>query len=397
MAPLSVLISGAGIAGPALAYWLRTHGFAPTLIERAPQLRTGGYIIDFWGVGYEIADRMGLLPTLRARGYHIDTIRYVRADGRTRSDIDAESIDRATSGRFLSLPRGELARSIYELVAGDIETIFDDRVVAYREDDHGVEVDLEHGGTRRFDLLVGCDGVHSEIRGMMFGDSRQHETYLGYVAASFITNGYPERDETAYVSFAAPGRQISRYALRDDRTAFFFVCARDDRPDAEPHDLDAHKRLLLDTFAGDDWRELPAIRERLESADDLYFDTVTQAHVPAWSRGRVALLGDAAFCPSLLAGAGSSYAMAGAYILAGELHAAGGDHRAAFAGYERAFRPFIERKQKAARNFASSFAPRTSAGIFFRDQVLKLMHVPVLGPWLIKRTVSDNLALPAYS
>jgi 2-polyprenyl-6-methoxyphenol hydroxylase-like FAD-dependent oxidoreductase len=218
-------------------------------------------------------------------------------------------------------------------------------------------------------------------------------SYLGYVAAAFITAGYPERDEQAYVNWAAPGRQISRYALRDDRTAFLLVCARDQAPAAA--DRAAQLELLLETFRDDTWRELPAIRERLAACDELYFDSVSQVHAPAWSRGRVALLGDAAYCPSLLAGAGTSYAIAGAYILAGELARASVD--VALAAYEQKFRPFIERKQKAARRFASSFAPHSSFGLWVRDRALGAMKIPGLGDWLIRRTVADDFDLPDYA
>jgi 2-polyprenyl-6-methoxyphenol hydroxylase-like FAD-dependent oxidoreductase len=391
----SVCISGAGIAGPALAFWLKRYGFEPALVERAPQLRGGGYVLDFWGVGFEVADRMGLVPELRERGYSIDRMRYVRSDGRTRSTIDASSLSRSLGDRFMSLARGDLATSIYAKVEADVETRFGDFIREFHDDGEGVDVTFEHGGKRRFDLLVGCDGVHSSVRRQLYGASDADSlAYLGYVAASFITTGYPERDSDSYVSWAAPGRQISRYALRGDRTAFLLVCVRDEAP--RLHDRAAQIELLDKTFADDDWRELPEIRKRLAACDELYFDEVTQVHTPAWSRGRVALVGDAAFCPSLLAGAGSSYALAGAYLLAGELAQARGDHRVAFAAYEHQFRPFIEKKQKAARRFASTFAPRSRFGLFVRDQAFHLTAIPGLGDWLIRRTVADDFELPDY-
>ncbi|MEO6774776.1 MAG: FAD-binding domain [Kofleriaceae bacterium] len=390
----SICIAGAGIAGPALAYWLKRYGFEPVLVERAPRFRGGGYVIDFWGVGFDVAERMELISELRERGYDMDRLRYLRDDGRTRSELDAGSIHRAIGDRFTSLPRGELAAAIFARVEHEIETMFGDSIRSFVDDGRGVEVTFEHGGTRRFDLLVGCDGVHSSTRAQLFGPTAAAVAYLGYVAAAFVTAGYPDRDDHAYVSWAAPGRQISRYALRDDRTAFLLVCARDEAPAL--HDHASQVELLLETFREDTWRELPAIRERLAACDELYFDTVAQVHAPAWSRGRVALLGDAAYCPSLLAGAGSSYAMAGAYLLAGELARAAGDHQVAFAAYEQRFRPFIERKQKAARRFASSFAPRSSFGLWVRDRALGVMKIPGLGDWLIRRTVADDFDLPDY-
>ncbi|HUJ63708.1 MAG TPA: FAD-binding domain [Kofleriaceae bacterium] len=397
MARPSVLISGAGIAGPTLAYWLVRRGFDPVIVERAPRFRAGGYILDFWGVGFAVAERMGLVATLRDIGYVIDRLRYVRADGHTSAELGADAVRRALGDRYLSVRRGDLARAIYELVEHDVETIYGDSIAALRDDATGVAVELEHGGTRRFDLVVGCDGLHSAVRTIAFGAHEAFEHYLGYFTASFATAGYPRADPHAYVSFTAPGRQISRYSLRDDLTAFFFVWTPDRRPIVEPGDLATQRRLIAEAFAGDAWAECPEIFARLAACDELYFDAVSQIHVPQWSRGRIALLGDAAFCPSLLAGEGSSFAMAGAYILAGELERCGGDHHAAFARYERQYRPFVERKQQAARRFASTFAPASRLGLFARNQLLRLMNAPKLGDWMIRRLAADHHALPEYA
>jgi 2-polyprenyl-6-methoxyphenol hydroxylase-like FAD-dependent oxidoreductase len=392
-----VLISGAGIAGPTLAYWLLRRGFEPVLVERAPRFRAGGYILDFWGIGFGVAERMDLIPTLRELGYVVDRLRYVRADGSTGAELGADAVRRALGDRYLSVRRGDLAHAIYALVQDDVETIFGDSVVALREDEAGVVVDFERGGTRRFDLVVGCDGLHSTVRAIAFGPQQTFERYLGYFTASFASAGYPLADDHAYLSFTAPGRQISRYSLRDDVTAFFFVWTPSEPPIVAPGDLATQKALIAEAFAQDTWVEAPEIRNRLAASNELYFDSVSQIHMPCWSRGRIALLGDAAFCPSLLAGEGSSFAMAGAYILAGELARANGDYQAAFARYEQTFRPFIERKQKGARRFASTFAPATRFGLLARNQMLRVMNVPILGTWMIRRMAADHLELPAYN
>jgi 2-polyprenyl-6-methoxyphenol hydroxylase-like FAD-dependent oxidoreductase len=388
----TILISGAGIAGPTLAWWLRRSGFAPTLVERAPAPRTGGYIIDFWGVGYDVAERMGLIPTLRRVGYRLEEARIVDARGRRVAGLDAEVFRAATHDRYLSIMRGDLAHAIHALVADDVETIFGDSVARLDEDDEGVSVAFEHHPPRRFDLVVGADGLHSAVRTLVFGAESSFEKYLGYYTAAFSAAHYPHRDEGVYVSYAVPGRQIARYALRDDRSAFFFIFAAD-RPLAVAHDdVAAQRRALREAFGGIGW-ELDEILAAMDSADDLYFDAVAQVRLPHWSRGRVALLGDAAYCASLLAGQGSAFAMAGAHVLAHELAAARGDHRAAFAAYERRFTPFIDAKQKAAERFGGWFAPRTARALALRDLATRAMNIPWLGAWMMRRSLGDRFEL----
>lgn len=389
----NVLISGAGIAGPSLAMWLSRMGYTPMLIEHAPSFREGGYIIDVWGVGYDLLERMSLLEAARAKGYLMERLRFVDDLGRQVSGFDADVFRRALHGRFFSMPRGDLARVIYDTVQGKIETLFSTSIETLQEDNSGVNVTLTNGITRHFDFVVGADGLRSRMRELSFGTEDRFERYLGYYAASFITEHYPRRDELTYVSFAKPGRQISRYALRGDRSAFLMVFVQDQKITARA--LEAHKDILDSKFGHDGW-ESPEILSRLAEATELYFDAVSQIHMPRWSKGRVVLIGDAAHCPSLLAGAGSAFAMLGAYILAGELARAAGDHAAAFAAYERKLRPFIEREQKRAIGFAGSFTPKTAFGIFLRNQVLNLLNVRPLGGWIARSFFGNEFRLPDY-
>jgi 2-polyprenyl-6-methoxyphenol hydroxylase-like FAD-dependent oxidoreductase len=391
----SVLISGAGIAGPALAYWLCHRGFEPVLIERAAQFREGGYMIDFWGVGFDVAERMKLIPLLRDVSYLIDRLKFVDKSGRTRSEFDAEALRRTVGNRFFSLARGDLAKAIFDTVADKMETVFGDSIVAIHEDPDGVDVQFKHSRTRRFDLVVGCDGLHSAVREIVWGAEKQFEKYLGYYCASFITANYPHREEQTYTSYAEPGRQISRYALRGDRTAFLLILARE-QPLAQGPDLANAKAILRDTFKQDCWIEVPEILQRLETCDDLYFDSVSQIRMPTWSKGRIALVGDAAYCPSLLAGEGAGFALAGAHLLAGELKHASGDHIAAYRAYEQGFRDFIQRKQQSAVQFATSFTPKTRLGLFVRDLVLRFTAFSPINNWLMRRFVTDRFELPDY-
>jgi 2-polyprenyl-6-methoxyphenol hydroxylase-like FAD-dependent oxidoreductase len=199
----------------------------------------------------------------------------------------------------------------------------------------------------------------------------------------------------SYISYAAPGRQISRYALRGDRTAFLFVFRRD-QPLQKWPDREETKKILWKVFGHDRWTEIAEIFEHLERCNDLYFDGISQIQMLSWSRGRSVLVGDAAYAPSLLAGEGAGLAMAGAYILAGELERANGDHAVAFSSYERRLRNLIQRKQLSARRNAGSFAPETRTGLFARNLVLRLASNPIVSNWIIRRFLADNFELPDY-
>jgi 2-polyprenyl-6-methoxyphenol hydroxylase-like FAD-dependent oxidoreductase len=388
-----VLISGAGIAGPALAFWLRQQGAEVTIVERAPRFRDSGYVIDVWGLGYDLVQRMGLLEDALDRACRVDRLLLVDENGRPVSGFGAEVFSRALGGRFFSIARGDLARVVFDAVQDEVEVLYSTSISGLRQDEAGIDVELSSGSTRRFELVVGCDGLRSRVRECAFGAEERFESFLGYCAAAFVTDAYPHRDPGVYVSFARPGRQISRYALHGDRTAFLLVFTRE--VCAPSHDLAVHKRVLRETFGDDGW-ECEEILERLEAAEDVYFDAVSQIRLPQWTRGRIALVGDAAYCPSLLAGAGAAFAMLGAYVLAGELRRTGGDHVAAFGAYERLLHPFIDAEQRKAVRFAGSFAPRTAAGLALRNLVLRLLRFQRLGVWYSRRMFESRFELPSY-
>jgi 2-polyprenyl-6-methoxyphenol hydroxylase-like FAD-dependent oxidoreductase len=392
---MKIAISGAGVAGPALAYWLLRAGHEPTLIEQAPHLRTGGYMIDFWGVGYTIAERMGILPAVHERGYAIQEVRLLDKRGRKVGGFSTDVFRRMLGNRFVSLPRGDLAAEVYRSIDGRTETILDDSISALQEHGQGVRVVFAKGGERDFDLVVGADGLHSRVRHLTFGPQRQFERHIGYFVAAFDTAGYRPRDELAYVSYAVPGRQVARVALRDDRTMFLLVFAAELIAGPDPRSLDERKASLHRIFDGAGW-ECPQILEAMDGSEDVYFDRVSQITMDAWSKGRVGLIGDAAACVSLLAGEGTGLALTEAYVLAGELKRSGNDYGQALRRYEHRLRPLIESKQKAARNFAASFAPRSTLGLWVRNQATKLMTIPMVADLLIGGDLRDDLELPEY-
>ena len=391
---MRVLISGAGVAGPTLAFWLLRHGFTPTLVESAPRLRTGGYIIDFWGAGFEVANRMGLLPLIRPRGYIVQEMRVVNDAGKAVVRVPTEVFVEATRGGFTSIPRGDLAAAIYESLEGKVETLFGDRIVHIDETGDGVHITFEHAEPRRFDLVVGADGLHSGVRQLLFGEEAGFEKYLGVKVAAFTVSGYMPRDELVYVMYTQVGRQVARFSMRDDRT-MFLLTFQDDDP-AIPSSLAEQKALLRTRFAGGKW-ECPQILDALDHCSELYFDRVSQIHMgPAagsWSRGRVTLVGDAAFCVSLLAGQGTALAMTAAYILASELRRSGGDYAGAFARYQQRFGPFVLAKQKSATSMASFFAPRSSLGLWLRNVAMNLMGQGWLVRLALGRTLIDRIDL----
>jgi 2-polyprenyl-6-methoxyphenol hydroxylase-like FAD-dependent oxidoreductase len=388
-----VLISGAGIAGPTLAYWLAHYGFTPTLIEAAPQLRTGGYVIDFWGLGYTIAERMGLLPEIQRCGYRVREVRVVDRRGRRAAGFPAESFSRLAGGHYVSLSRGDLAAAIFHALAGRVETIFGDTVENIEESPETVRVAFAHSPAREFDLVIGADGLHSGVRRLRFGPDERYERYLGIKVAAFETRGYRPRDELVYIMYSEVGRQAARFAMRDDRTLFLLTFL--DGEPAIPRLPADQKTFLHERFAGAGW-ECPRILDVLDEAEEVYFDRISQIRMDGWTRGRVALLGDAAFCVSLLAGQGSSLAMAAAYILAGELHRAHGDYAAAFARYQDRFAPFVAAKQRNALRLGNTFAPPSHLSLFLRNRVMNLLSFPWVADWVAGRGLADRLDLPDY-
>ncbi len=332
-----ILISGAGIAGPTLAWWLAHYGFKPTLVECAPALRSGGYIVDFWGTGFEVAQRMGLVPELRDLGYDVG------------------------EGKYTSIARGDLSRAIFRQIDGRVPTMFGDSIRAITQDADGVQVQFAHAPDQRFDLVVGADGLHSRVRALTFGEPSRFENRLGYTVAAFETNGYRPRDEDIYIGYGRPGQQVARFSMRDDRSMFLFTFAHDLTAANGMLDSAEVKRLLHAQFDDAGW-ECTQILTAMDRVNEIYFDRVSQIRMPAWSKDRVALIGDAAACPSLLAGEGSALAMTEAYVLAGELATSSGDHHAAFANYEQRLREFIDTKQRDAVKFAGAFVPRTAFG-----------------------------------
>ena len=392
---MRVAINGAGIAGTALAYWLAKLGHEVLLVERAPQLRTGGFVLNLWGIGYDALERMGLLPKLLELQHHSDELRMVDRAGRTRGGYPSSVLLKLAKGRMASLARADIAAAIYGSLDGRVETLFGDSIIAVDDDGTRVRVEFERSTARDVDLVIGADGLHSRVRQLVFGPDASYEYPMGCHVASFEVPGYRPRNGNTYVAHTAPGRYVARFPMRDDRM-LFFVLLRDVHLKGRVPASHAERRAALTEALADIGWESEAILSALEQVDEIYFDSISQIRMDAWAKGRVALIGDAAACPSLIAGEGAGFALAQAYVLAGELHRHGDDTEAAIARYQARMHAVVARKQKHAESLVASFVPRTALGVRMRDYATLLMRLPVFPKILMGRYFHDEMALPEY-
>ncbi|MFB8437598.1 FAD-dependent monooxygenase [Streptomyces niveus] len=385
-----VLISGASIAGPALAYWLHRAGYAVTVVEKAGALRGGGYPVDIRGTAIEVVRRMGILPGLRDA--HIDSRRltFLDADGGKVASLTPGAVSGGVEGQDLEVRRGDLAASLYAAVRDDVEFLFGDAIDVLDDHENGVDVTFRSGRRRTYDLVVGADGMHSRTRESLFGPEERFHRYLGYCFAIFtLPNTFGLSREV--MMWNSPGKAAALYAVGDDDELHGFLNFHRPGPALDvPRNPGAQRDLVASAFAGAGWEGVAAMVDAMRDADDLFFDTAGQIRMPHWSRGRVALVGDAAYAPSFLTGQGSGLALAGAYMLANSL-ATQGDHRAAFAAYERDLRPFVAMNQALVDNGAATLFPTTERALEQRDRRLRdLLTLPAAPP----RPAHSALTLP---
>ena len=392
-----VLISGAGIAGPAVAYWLRTAGFTPTVVERAPAPRPGGQAVDLRGAGRTITERMGLLDRVRAVALEQEGFAYVDARGRITARLPADAFGGEGIVSEIEVLRGDLCRVLYEASLPETEYLFDDTITGIEQDAGGVTVTFEKASPRRFSLIVGADGLHSAVRRLAFGpDAACLHPFQLYIAwytapAEIDLGGW-------FLMYNAPGGLVAGARPGRDRDEIKVMLSFR----AEPETYDRlgradQQELLENRFAGAGW-DVPRLLDAMRKATDFYFDSVGQVHLDEWSRGRVVLLGDAGYCPSPLSGLGTSLALVGAYILAGELVAAGGDHVIAFASYQQRMRTYVAQGQKLPPGGVRGFAPTSAFMIQMRAASMRWMT-----RWPLRRLVAgqftkaDAIELPSYA
>ncbi|WP_158881729.1 FAD-dependent monooxygenase [Amycolatopsis anabasis] len=387
-----VLISGASVAGPALAYWLRHYGFRPTVVERAPAPRDGGYAVDFRGAALEALSRMGILDEVRERATGMGEMTYV--DGRGRKITSLPSV--AFSGE-LEILRGDLVEILHRRTAGEAEYLFGDSITGIEQGADGVRVTFEHAEPRVFDLVLGADGLHSNVRSLVFGEESRFLRHLGLYVSVFTTKNHLGLDHTG-VFRTVPGKTAGMYSAREnaEAKAMFYFTAGELAYDRR--DTARQREILAEAYAGEDW-EIPRLLEGLREAPDFYFDSVSQIHLDHYSTGRVALVGDAGYCASPLSGMGTSLALVGAYVLAGELAAAAGDHAVAFPRYEEQMRPYVAACQQQAIDGRKWFVPGSRAWLAIRNLNYRLMNLLPTGGLIEKMALkaANAITLKPYA
>ena len=382
----SVLISGSGVAGPSLAHWLGRSGYAVTVVERAARLRgSGGVPVDFRGDQLALLARMGVLGEIQAWQTGMGDQAVVGADGRRLSTFPS-----ALFSGDVEIERGDLARILYSRSKDAAEYVFGDHITALAQAPDGVDVTFARGPARRFDLVVGADGLHSTVRRLAFGGEQQYRHDLGLAVAGFSVPNTFGLDHSGLI-YNEPGRLAMVASGRDRARAAVALMFTGPVPDYGWHDTGAQKRIVAEHFAGAGW-QVPALLEALSEAPELYFDRISQIRLDRWSAGRVVLLGDAAWCTGP-GGNGTGHAMFGAYTLAGELALAGGDHLAAYRNYEQIMRPPVAKSQKQAAGAARFLTPATERKIRNRNRTFRILSAPALRGvfgWLARRTANTG-------
>jgi 2-polyprenyl-6-methoxyphenol hydroxylase-like FAD-dependent oxidoreductase len=384
-----VLISGASVAGPCLAYWLHRYGFRVTVVERAPALRGGGYAVDFRGpVHLTVLERMGVLDRIRARQTHLSSLTHVDSDGRPVTRMPPELF-----AGDVEILRGDLAEILYGATRQDVEYVFGDSITVLDQGSDGVRVEFERGPGRTFDLVFGADGLHSAVRRLAFPAAPPHE--LGFYVCIFATTNLA--GDRAGLLHSVPGRTASVYSAHGGADGIAMLVLASPPIEYDHRDVAGQKAIVAGAFASDGWL-VPELLRQLESTADFYFDSVSQVRLDRWSTGRIALLGDAGYAAGP-GGNGTGTAVVAAYVLAGELARAGGDHALAFDRYERQLRSYVEGGQKQAAGGKDFLVPATWRKIRQRDRFFRMLpYLPGM-KGLFRRLstrTTTALTLPCY-
>ncbi|QNJ90240.1 FAD-dependent monooxygenase [Mycolicibacterium fluoranthenivorans] len=391
----TVLISGAGIAGPALAHWLTGAGYRVVVVEVAPEVRSGGQTVDLRGAGHDVAERMGLLEAVSAKALDQRGAAWVRADGSRRAEMPVTAFHGNGLVSKLEILRGDLVDVLYQATRARTDYRFGTRITEIDD----TTATLSDGSTVTADLIVGADGPHSAVRRLVFGPEDRFTTPLGGYNAWFSAPDTVGLDGW-YLLYQEPGLNASMRPSHDPAVAKAGLAFRSGPLDYDRRDTEAQIDLLRSHFAEARWH-CPQLLAAAAEADDFHFDAFLQVHMDSFTRGRVALVGDAGYCASPLSGMGTSLALVGAYVLAGELGPAdlfaAETLPAAMARYETVMRPYIDRCQTLA-NGIDGYLPKSNSDIAVTAAVMKWMQRWPLRPIAERKwfTTADSIALPEY-
>jgi 2-polyprenyl-6-methoxyphenol hydroxylase-like FAD-dependent oxidoreductase len=338
---MKILISGAGVAGLTVAYWLKRYGYTPTVVERAPQLLTGGYKIDVRGSALKVLKQMGIYDDIVAASTDMQGAILVDTNGLVINKMSGETFGHRI-GEDVEIIRGTLCHILMSQVP-DVEFIFGDSIQKIHQFSDHVQVEFQHHKCRKFDLIIGADGLHSNVRRLVFGDESRFSRELGLYLSVFTVPNYLNLDRIE-MQYTELGRVATIWSTRGDNNAkacFGFVAPTN----VDLDDLVQQQKTLKTVYEGIGW-EIPRLLQMMPESTDFYFDAATQICMEHWSKNRVVLLGDAAYCASPMSGQGTSLALIGAYVLSGELASARQSHQIAFNQYEKQLQPFVKLNQQ---------------------------------------------------
>jgi 2-polyprenyl-6-methoxyphenol hydroxylase-like FAD-dependent oxidoreductase len=370
---LRVLISGASVAGPTAAYWLSRQGFAVTVVERMPlsRVRSSGHAVDLFGPAMDVAEWTGVLPAVTGARTRTEIVSFQRANGRG-VDVEMRSLVAGISGRHAEIMRGELASILFEATRDDAQYLFEDTILSMVDEPDGIDVTFEHSPAARFDMVIGADGLHSNVRRLVFGPERQFRRFLGgYLAGAPLPN-YRGLDGRMEV-WNAPGRLAAIYPVHGTTTARGgFLFRRSEEYGVDHRDIDGQKRLLHTIYGQDGW-QVPRLLAEMDAATDFYFDSISQIVMDSWVKGRVTLVGDAGYSPGPAVGGGTSMAMVGAYVLAQELAQAGRNVQKGLTAYQDRMRRLADKARSIGPSTMSTLIPRTSIQVRLLPELLRLV------------------------